>query len=90
MEQNREIIVLNDENGEEMEFEFLTVIEYQDAQYAVLMPCDDDSGEVLILQVEPGDEDEDEEVYSEVESDEVIEAAFELFKEKCKDEFDFV
>ena len=58
------IIVLNDENGEEIEFEFLDLIEYEGEEYVVLLP---------------NDEDED-----------VLKAVFEIFKEKFKDEFNFI
>ena len=45
------IIVLNDENGEEIEFEFLDLIEYEGEEYVVLLPNDEDedAGEVVIL-----------------------------------------
>ncbi|MBQ8150350.1 MAG: DUF1292 domain-containing protein [Clostridia bacterium] len=83
------IIVLNDEDGNEVEFEFLDLIEYQDKEYVVLLPVDDEDDEVVILMLEPGDEDSDEEAYVSVEDDQVLQAVFEIFKEKFKDEFNF-
>ena len=59
------IIVLNDENGEEIEFEFLDLIEYEGDEYVVLLPNDEDeedAGEVVILKLEDSDS-EDEESY---------------------------
>ena len=79
------IIVLNDEDGNEVEFEFLDLIEYQDKEYVVLLPVDDEDDEVVILMLEPGDE----ESYVSVEDDQVLQAVFEIFKEKFKDEFNF-
>lgn len=79
------IIVLNDEDGNEVEFEFLDLIEYQDKEYVVLLPVDDEDDEVVILMLEPGDE----EAYVSVEDDQVLQAVFEIFKEKFKDEFNF-
>lgn len=91
MEELDNIIVLNDENGNEIEFEFADLIEYQDKEYVILLPVgdDEDDGGVVILQVEPGDEDSDEDTYVSVEDDAVLTAVFEIFKEKFKDEFDF-
>ena len=85
------IIVLNDENGEEIEFEFLDLIEYEGEEYVVLLPTDeeDDAGEVVILKLEDTDS-EDEESYVSVDDEDVLQAVFEIFKEKFKDEFNFV
>lgn len=91
MEELNNIVVLNDENGNEIEFEFVDMIEYQNKEYVVLLPVGDDEedGEVVILQAEPGDEDSDEEAYISVEDEAVLEAVFEIFKEKFKEEFNF-
>ena len=48
------ILVLNDETGEEVPFEFLDVIEYEGEEYVVLLPVEEDeedSGEVVILKI---------------------------------------
>ncbi len=85
------IIVLNDENGDEIEFEFLDLIEYEGEEYVVLLPHDeeDEADEVVILKLEDTDS-EDEESYVSVEDEEVLQAVFEIFKEKFKDEFNFI
>lgn len=86
------IIVLNDEEGNEVEFEFLDLIEYEGESYVVLLPNDDDeedSGEVLILKLEDTDS-EEEESYVSVDDEEVLNKVFEIFKEKFKDEFNFI
>ena len=85
------IIVLNDENGNEIEFEFLDLIEYEGEEYVVLLPNDeeDDAGEVVILKLEDTDS-EDEESYVSVDDDEVLQNVFDIFKEKFKDEFNFI
>ena len=86
------IVVLNDEDGNEVEFEFLDLIEYDGEEYVVLLPNDDedeDAGEVLILKLEDTDS-EDEESYVSVEDEEVLNKVFENFKEKFKDEFNFI
>lgn len=85
------IIVLNDENGEEIEFEFLDLIEFEGEEYVVLLPHDeeDDADEVVILKLEDTDS-EDEESYVSVDDEDVLQAVFEIFKEKFKDEFNFI
>jgi len=84
------IIVLNDEEGNEVEFEFLDLIEYEGEEYVVLLPAEetDDAGEVVILQVE--DIDTDEESYISVEDEDTLNKVFDIFKDKFKDEFNFV
>lgn len=85
------IIVLNDENGAEVKFEFLDLIELEGEEYVVLLPASnsDDADEVVILKVEDTDS-EEEESYVSVEDDETLNKVFNMFKEKFKDEFDFV
>ena len=88
------VIVLNDENGEEVEFEFLDLIELDGEEYVVLLPVEEEenpeeAGEVVILKLEDT-ESEDEESYVSVEDEEVLNKVFEMFKEKFKDEFNFV
>ena len=87
------IIILNDEDGKETKFEILDLINYDDEQYVVLLPTEEESdepGEVVILRVEDTDQDSDEESYVSVEDEEVLNKVFEIFKDKFKDEFDFV
>lgn len=86
------IIVLNDENGEEVKFEFLDLVELDGEEYVVLLPAEEeeeDAGEVVILKIEDTDN-EEEESYVSVEDEEVLNKVFEMFKEKFKDEFNFV
>ncbi len=83
-------IILNDENGEEVPFEFLDLIEYDGEEFVVLLPKDesDDAGEVVILKVDETDS-EDEEAYTSVEDQDKLDAVFGLFKEHYQDEFNF-
>ena len=87
------IIVLNDENGEEVPFEFLDLIELEGEEYVVLLPVEEEeseeAGEVVILKVEDTDS-EEEESYVSVDDDETLNKVFEIFKDKFKDEFNFV
>mgnify|MGYP000425432723 FL=1 len=85
------IVILNDEEGNEVQFEFLDLIEYNEEEYVILLPVEDEiseePGEVVILKVESTSEDE--ESYVSVEDEEVLNNVFEIFKEKFKDEFNF-
>ena len=89
------IVILNDEDGNEVKFEFLDLIDLDDEEYVVLLPItedgEEDEGEVVILKVEDNDdEDSEEESYVSVEDEETLNKVFEIFKEKFKDDFDFV
>lgn len=81
------IIVLNDENGNEIEFEFLDLISYRQKEYVVLLPLKDSDENVVILQVEEADEET--ENYISVENEFVLNTVFALFKERNKDFFTF-
>jgi uncharacterized protein YrzB (UPF0473 family) len=89
------IVILNDENGNEVRFEFLDLVELDDEEYVVLLPIteegEEEEGEVVILKVEDNDdEDSEEESYVSIEDEEILNKVFEIFKEKFKDDFDFV
>ena len=85
------IITLNDEDGNEVKFEFLDLIEYGGEEYVILLPADEgeNAEEVVILKVEDTDS-EEEESYVGVEDQEILNAVFAIFKDKFKDEFNFV
>ena len=88
------IVTLNDEDGNEVKFEFLDLVELDEEEYVVLLPVseegEEDEGEVVILKVEDWDGDSDEESYVGITDEEILNKVFEIFKEKYKDEFDFV
>ncbi|MBR6985685.1 MAG: DUF1292 domain-containing protein [Ruminococcus sp.] len=83
------IIVLNDEFGNEIKFEFLDLIEYNSEEYVVLYPIDEenDDGMVVILKVDSLEDDS--ETYVSVDDDNIIQAVYNIFKDKFKDQFDF-
>lgn len=89
------IIVLNDEDGNEVEFEFLDLIEFDGEQYVVLLPTDEseedeEAGEVVILKLEDSESEEEEESYVSVDDEDILNKVFEIFKEKFKDDFNFI
>ena len=80
-------LTLTDENGVDTTFEYLDCIEYNGVEYLVLMPEGDESGEIVILEIEPVDEEN--ENYLAVENEDVLNAVFAIFKEKFKDVLEF-
>ena len=49
--ENENIIVLNDDEGNEAEFEILDLIPYRGKEYVVLLSVSDEADEVVILQL---------------------------------------
>ena len=84
-EEETSILTLTDENGQDVDFEYLDCIEYQGTEYLVLMPVDED--EIVIMEVEPVDEEN--ENYLAVEDEAVLDAVYAIFKEKFKDVLTF-
>ena len=82
-EEESNLLSLTDENGEESTFEYLDVIEYHGKEYLILMPADDESGEIVILEIEPVDEEN--ENYLSVSDEKLLNDVYDLFKEKYKD-----
>ncbi len=99
MENNEEldnVVILNDEDGNEVKFEFLDLIELDDEEYVVLLPVAEDGeeeeGEVVILKVEDNDdENSDEESYVSIEDEEILNKKYlKCLKKNLKMTFDFV
>ena len=84
-EEETGILTLTDENGQDVNFEYLDCIEYEGTEYLVLMPEGED--EIVIMEVEPVDEEN--ENYLAVEDEAVLDAVYGIFKEKFKDVLTF-
>ena len=87
LREEENLITLTDENGVETTFEYLDCIEYQGKEYLVLIPAQEDADEIVILEIEPVDEEN--ENYLAVESEEILSAVYAIFKERYKDVLDF-
>lgn len=85
-EEQSDIITLSDENGNDVEFEFLDLINLNDVDYAVLLPTDENEDEVVILRIEDDGEFEN---YVSVDDMEILDGVFNIFKERFADVFDF-
>ena len=86
-EEESSIITLTDENGADQDFEYLDCIEYEGKEYLVLSPAGEDACEIVILEIEPVDEEN--ENYLAVEDENTLQAVYEIFKEKYKDILSF-
>lgn len=86
-EEEVSILTLTDENGNDAEFEYMDCIEYEGKEYLVLIPVEDESGEIVILEIEPVDEET--ENYLSVDDEAVLNAVFGIFREKYKDILSF-
>ena len=86
-EEEINILTLTDENGNETEFEYLDVIEYEGTEYLVLLPTEEENDEIVILQIEPVDEEN--ENYLSVENEETLAAVYAIFKDRYKDVLTF-
>ena len=83
-EEESSIITFVDENGEEVTFEYMDCIEYQGKEYLALLPVDEEeNSEVVILEIEPVDEEN--ENYLSVEDEEILQAVYAIFKDHYKD-----
>ena len=85
LQEEESILTLTDENGVETNFEYMDCIEYQGKEYLILMP--EESNEIVILEVQPVDEENDN--YIAVESEDILEAVYGIFKERYKDILQF-
>ena len=81
-----ELFVLTDEDGNEIKFEFLDLIEFEDENYVVLYPLEDDEEQVVILKIQETEGEQDE--YVSVD-EKTLKTVYEIFKEKFKDVYDF-
>ena len=81
------LITLEDEEGNEVEFEFLDIVEYEGEEYIVLIENDEDADEVVILKINPIDEETEE--YVSIDDDALLDTVFEKFKKKYEGDINF-
>ncbi len=75
------ILVLQADDGENVRFELIDIVEYENNNYVVLLPIDEgDTNMYTILKLEEIDEETD--LYSGIEDEELIQAVFEEFKKR--------
>lgn len=84
-----DIITLTDEDGNQIQALFLDMVEFEEQEYAALMTMQsDEAGEILIFRIEES-EYEDMDDYVTVEDERILQAVYQVIKEKFGDEFSF-
>lgn len=79
---NEEILTLYEEDGTEVNFKVLDLLEYEGEEYVVLYPADGGEDEpVHILRVTSEDMDNGEQQYEGIADEELIETLYQMF---CK------
>jgi len=90
-EERENIVVLLDDEGNELHYEVLDIIEYNGSEYACGVDInadeDDEEGTVLIMKIVHANDEED--ILEPVNDDNVLQSVFEIFKEHMEDEFEF-
>ena len=92
MEENN-ILTFYDENEEAIQLEIVDSFELAGKKYAALatpedVDNNDEESEVFIMRLETETSGED--VFVSVENEEELDAAFEMFKNRCGEEFDII
>jgi len=89
MEENNNLVQLQDENGNDVNFEHLMTVEYEGSYYVVLEATEDTDdckeGEAIILKI-VRDEESDEDVYATIEDEEEFNAVFDRVMEIMEEE----
>lgn len=86
-EEESSIVTFVDENGEDCDFEFLDCIEYEGKEYIVLTPAEEEAAEILILEVQPIDEENED--YVSIADEDLLQTVYNIFKERNKDLYTF-
>lgn len=86
-EEEVSIVTFTDENGEECHFEYLDCVEYEGKEYIVLTPAEEDAAEIIILEIQPVDEEN--ENYVSVEDEKILDTVYRIFQDRFKDIYTF-
>lgn len=90
MEENN-ILTFYDENNEAIELEIVDSFELADKKYAALATPEeqnDDESEVYLMRIESETSGED--VFVTIDDDDELDRAFEMFKDRCGEEYDIL
>ena len=86
-EEESTILTLTDEDGESIDFEYLDSVDYEGKEYLVLMPAEEAATGIVILEVEPVDDEN--ENYLPVMDEKLLNTVYGIFKERYKDVLTF-
>ncbi len=87
-EEQENYITLTDENGEDVSFELIGEVEYNERMFAVLIPFDEEDDGVVILEIVPTEDPEFDEFVS-IDDDKLLNDVFEKFKKEYNGYYDF-
>lgn len=89
--EERIIVLYDEEEDKDIKCEWLDEVEYEGRHYAVVLPMDSEDGTVMIMEMIPDDDSDDDEtwLFAGIEDQDVLNKVYELFKEANAEEFDF-
>lgn len=87
-EESENYITLTDDDGNDVSFEVIGEVEYQERYFAVMLPFDEDDDGVVILEIVPSDNEEMGEFLS-IDDDKLLNEVFEKFKSEYNGEYEF-
>ena len=90
MEENK-VLTFTDDEGNNVEFELVDSFDMDDMRFAVLAePETDDDSESMVYIMQIVSETEEEDILVQIEDEAILDKAFDEFKSRCEDDFDFV
>ena len=84
-----DLVILEDEDGNTVRFQFLELVTVDAVPYAVLLPADEDEADGGVVIVEVVDLGEDSEHYDAVLDDDLNQRIFEKFRAEFSNKYDF-
>ena len=89
--EERIIVLYDEEEDKDIKCEWLDEVEYEGRHYAVVLPIDNEDGTVMIMEMIPDDDSDDDEtwLFAGIEDQELLAKIYELFKEANAEDFDF-
>ena len=88
MDENENYITLTDDEGNDVSFEILDFVTYDEHEYAVLLPFDEEDDGIVILEVVPAEDPEYDDFIA-VEDEALLEAIYTEFKTKYEGDYEF-
>lgn len=87
-EENENYITLTDDNGDDVSFEIIGTVEYNERLFAVLIPFDEEDDGIVILEMIPT-EDPDFDEFVGIDDEKLLNEVFEEFKKNYEGEYEF-
>ncbi len=91
MEENK-ILTFTDEDGENIDFEVIDCFEMDEKRYIALAEPETEENadqEAYVYIMEIVSESDEEDILVQIEDEKVLDKAFEVFRERCEEDYDF-